>query len=322
MTPEIAAAIIDWRDEDNEVTPGGAEADYYASLQPPYLPRNGPLETVRELLMVRGISRELLLGNDPQQNGELETEEEIATAGRDTGWAGLFTVDSVSDNVNAAGQERVNIQTADERSLTAVRGLTPEIAKAIVAYRGQNRFESIADLLDVTAAPNQNQPDAGGNPASNPDQTQAPPFPNPASPNQPAAKPPGPKVISENLLEEIADDLTVQSGDTLPGLMNINTAGLEALVCLPGLDRQSAQAIISYRQSSGFFPNIAHLLRVQGVTRETFKQVAPRVTVRSETFRILSKGRVSSSGARQRIQEIVHVGLHRLITLSYREDDL
>ena len=57
MTPDIAAAIIDWRDEDNQVTPGGAEAEYYASLQPPYLPRNGPIQTIRELLMVRGITR-------------------------------------------------------------------------------------------------------------------------------------------------------------------------------------------------------------------------------------------------------------------------
>src|SRR5580692_5395993 len=39
MTTEIAAAIADWRDEDNDVTPGGAEAEYYLSLQPPYQPR-------------------------------------------------------------------------------------------------------------------------------------------------------------------------------------------------------------------------------------------------------------------------------------------
>ena len=121
---------------------------------------------------------------------------------------------------------------------------------------------------------------------------------------------------------DIADDLTVQSGENLPGLVNINTAGLATLVCLPGLNRPLAQAIISYRQSSGFFPNSAHLLKVQGMSRETFKQVASRVAARSETFRILSEGRVTSTGARQRIQEIVHIGLHSLTTLSYREDDL
>ena len=59
MTPEVAAAIVDWRDDDSTVTPGGAEAEYYASLQPPYLPRNAPFQTLRELLMVRGVSPEL-----------------------------------------------------------------------------------------------------------------------------------------------------------------------------------------------------------------------------------------------------------------------
>jgi len=50
--------------------------------------------------------------------------------------------------------------------------------------------------------------------------------------------------------------------------------------------------------------------------------VAPLIEARSETFRILSEGRIKSSGTRQRIQEIVHVGLHSLTTVSYREDDL
>src|SRR2546430_6105761 len=72
MTPDVAAAIIDWRDEDNAVTPGGAEADYYAVLEPPCLPRNGPLQTTRELLMVRGVSRELLLGESANQDGRSE----------------------------------------------------------------------------------------------------------------------------------------------------------------------------------------------------------------------------------------------------------
>jgi len=93
-------------------------------------------------------------------------------------------------------------------------------------------------------------------------------------------------------------------------------------MCLPGVDRQLAQAIISYRRSSGYFPNTAELLKVGGMTAAMFKQVAPLVTARSETFRILSEGRVNSTGARQRIQEIVHVGLDEVTTLGYREDNL
>ena len=54
------------------------------------------------------------------------------------------------------------------------------------------------------------------------------------------------------------------------------------------------------------------------MTRDIFKQIAPLVTVRSETYRIMSEGEVHSSGARQRIQVIVHVGLNDIDTLSCR----
>ena len=324
MTPDVAAAIIDWRDPDNQVTPGGAEAEYYLSLQPPYQPRNGPFQTVRELLMVRGVSPELLLGSDRHQNGMLGDLDESATESRaevqDMGWASLLTVDSTVDNVTATGQERVNVQSADEQALTGVRGITPETARAIVAYRGQHRFESIADLLDVTAPQNNRQSNA----ALNGGQGSAEAA-NPGSAGSGAAAngsgSSGRKVISPELLREIGDEVTIQEDSRLPGLVNINTASLEVLLCV-GFSRELAQALISYRQSNGFFPNTASVLQVPGMSTDLFKQVANRLTARSETFRILSEGRVSSSGVRQRIQEIVHMGLQSPLTLSYREDDL
>jgi len=239
----------------------------------------------------------------------------------DLGWAGLLTVDSSVNNVNAAGTDRINIQSADQAALTGVRGISTDIAKAIVAYRGQNRFNSIADLLDVVAAPNQNQ--QGQNQQGVPGGGAPPPGQqNPGGPSVPGTNPSGPKVIDENLLMDIADDLTADSASDSPGLINLNSASLEVLSCLPGLNRQLAQAIISFRQSNGFFPNVAWLLKVPGLNRGIFKQLAPRVTARSETFRILCEGRISSTGVRQRIQEIVRIGLRSVTTVSYREDDL
>ena len=273
------------------------------SLRPPYQPRGAPFETVRELLMVRGVTPDLLLGRDIHQNGLLDDlsddvagppKYEDSVSADDLGWAGIFTVDSSVKNVNAAGEDRVNIQTADESSLASVHGITRDIAQAIVEYRKKHRFQSIADLLDVTPPQNNGQ----ANDSS------------------------GSQVISEDLLMEIADDLTTTSDKTLPGAININTAGVDVLVCLPGIDRDLAQKIISYRQSSGFFANTAELLKVDGMTRDIFKQVAPLVTARSETFRILAEGRVKSTGVRQRIQAIVRVNLDGVKTLSYREDDL
>lgn len=315
MTPQIAAAIVDWRDSDNSVTPGGAEADYYASLQPPRLPRNGPFETLRELLMVRGVTPELLLGTDRHQNGHLGKagDSEDTDAGRafqardiDAGWAAVLTVHSSINNVSASGQERVNIRTADEGALTGIQGITPEIARAIIAYRGQNRFQTIADLLDVRAPQNQNSTNRVES----------------VRPGQSSNTSSGPLVINEDLFMDIADEVTVDSGPERPGVIDINTAGIDVLSCLPGIDRQLAQAILSYRQSSGFFPNVGWLLKVPGLTRDIFKGVVSLVSARSETYRILSEGTIGSTHVRQRIQTIVHVGLNDVTTLSWREDDL
>lgn len=317
MTPDVVASIIDWRDTDNSVTPNGAESEYYMSLQPPYLPANAPFETVRELLMVRGVTHQLLLGEDDNDNGLLDPEEDDGSESfppdnhdgvLDQGWAASLTVKSQVGNTDAAGQSRINVQSADENTLAAVPGLTTDIAKAIVASRNLNKIETLADLLEVSSPP----PNSGGQGAPNT-------ASNPPPPNNPPGQT-GPKVINEKLLMQIADQLTCVDGGDQSGLVNINTASAAVLTCLPGMDEEKARAVILYRQSAGYFPNIAHLLSVPGVNKQMFKSLAPRVTARSETFRILSEGSIGSSGVRQRIEVVVKLTSSDVETLSYRED--
>ena len=64
MTAEMAASIVAWRSPKTQVVPGGAQTEYYMSLKPPYQARNGPFQTMRELLMVRGVTPRLLLGTN------------------------------------------------------------------------------------------------------------------------------------------------------------------------------------------------------------------------------------------------------------------
>lgn len=305
LTPEVAAAIVNWRGGDSSTA--AAEAQYYAGLQPPYQPRLGPFQTLRELLMVRGVSPEDLLGRDRHLNGLLTAAEGNDFAfpgtvdGEDLGWAGNLTVASQVQNVNAAGEDRVNIQTADENSLTALRGITRQIAHAVVTYRGQHQFQSIADLLDVTPPANQSPS---------------------ADPGDSSGGQPGNQVVSENLFLDLADNVTIDRGQSQAGLINVNTASLDVLVCLPGVSRELAQAIISHRASGGYFDNIGGLLKLPEMSRDVFKQIAPLITTRSETYRILGEGRINSTGARQRIEAIVHIGLNSQQLLAWREDDL
>ncbi|MFH1476425.1 MAG: hypothetical protein ABIH24_02880 [Verrucomicrobiota bacterium] len=58
---DLAAAIIDWRDADDNETPGGAESSYYEFLTPPYCCKNGKFETMEELCLVKGMTPELFV---------------------------------------------------------------------------------------------------------------------------------------------------------------------------------------------------------------------------------------------------------------------
>ncbi len=65
MDVNIADAILDWLDPDDTPRENGAEVDYYAAQNPPYAPKNGPLDTIEELLLVRGVTPELLFEPTP-----------------------------------------------------------------------------------------------------------------------------------------------------------------------------------------------------------------------------------------------------------------
>jgi competence ComEA-like helix-hairpin-helix protein len=336
MRPEVAASIMDWRDGDNSAQPGGAERDYYASLKPPYIPRNGEFQTVRELLMVQGVEPDLLLGEDFNANGLLDPEENDGeeNAPRDNhngrleaGWSGLLCIKSAVANNSATGEPRVNVQTAGEAELTGVKGITSEIAKAIVAYRGRQKLENITDLMEVAPlAPERPQGNQGNQPGGGPGQRgpqqQAQPQQQ-GQPNRQNAGPVqtvGPKLISQDLFEDICDYVTVDNSTTLKGLLNINTASVAVLSCLNGLTEETARNIVNYRQSAGYFSSIAGLLKVDGITRDIFKQIAPRITARSENFRIVSEGRVTSTGARERIEVVVKLSGKYMDTIYYREN--
>jgi general secretion pathway protein K len=55
VSPALVPAIVDWIDPDSIESPGGAESDYYLRLIPPYEPRNGPMPTIGDLRMIRGV---------------------------------------------------------------------------------------------------------------------------------------------------------------------------------------------------------------------------------------------------------------------------
>ena len=56
---DIANSIVDWRDIDVVVSPGGAENSYYENLDLPYPCKNGSFQIPEELLLVKGMTPEI-----------------------------------------------------------------------------------------------------------------------------------------------------------------------------------------------------------------------------------------------------------------------
>lgn len=64
-----------------------------------------------------------------------------------------------------------------------------------------------------------------------------------------------------------------------PDLVNVNTAGLEELVTLPGIGEAYARRLIEYRKKHGPFERLEDLLNVRGIGDRTLERIRSRVTV-------------------------------------------
>ncbi len=124
MTTELAAAIVDWRDANDDVTQGGAESETYLRLTPPYRCKNTNFESVAELRLVSGVTMQALFGDDANLNGLLDQNEndgDVSTPidnrdGRlDPGLLEYFTVytqhPSTLTNVNQPQQLQALLQS-------------------------------------------------------------------------------------------------------------------------------------------------------------------------------------------------------------------
>ncbi len=97
--------------------------------------------------------------------------------------------------------------------------------------------------------------------------------------------------LAKEKVAQLYDRLTTSDATDLPGLVNINTAPVEALEAVPGLDADTAQAIVAARTAQGTpFSDVGALLSVDGVSDTAFEQAAGLLTTRSTTYHVASTG--------------------------------
>jgi len=136
IDPTLVGALVDWVDTDDMPTgSGGAENNYYRTLEKPYIARNGPLETVGELRLVRGFTDEVLLKLGARRVGGIV---DPATNLYLTALA-----------LPQGGGWRVNLNTAPPAILMSLTQEVGQFADAIVQLRTQHRIENITDLQQL-----------------------------------------------------------------------------------------------------------------------------------------------------------------------------
>ncbi|OYW15918.1 MAG: hypothetical protein B7Z55_14555, partial [Planctomycetales bacterium 12-60-4] len=146
MTEEIADAIRDWIDADDTTRENGAESDYYESQSLGYGAKNGPLETIDELLLVRDVTPELLYGEDANRNGLLDPNENDGNASPpydnadgvlQLGWIAYLTTVSREANLRADGTAKIDVNNGILSDLydQLEEEFDEDVAKFIIAFR-------------------------------------------------------------------------------------------------------------------------------------------------------------------------------------------
>jgi general secretion pathway protein K len=124
LWPTLIDSFEDWVDPNDLPMRDGAETeDYYDSLTPPYRARNGKVDTVRELLLVKGFREAILSGG--VLNPEDPPERRRVLSG-------------IQDMLTTYGDGKVNVNAAEVRVLMTLPEVDELVANAIVEERGRS----------------------------------------------------------------------------------------------------------------------------------------------------------------------------------------
>ena len=250
MTLELAYNIMAWENTNTANSYGGAESDTYQRLQPPYLCKNAPFETVDELRLIYQMDVDVLYGEDANLNGALDPNENdgdvLPPSDNSDGRLGpgileYVTVYSHLPATQTNGQPLVNVANG-------VAGLQTNL----VALFGQSRAAQIVARV-------------GGAALNGPLQFY---------------------MASGMTAAEFQQIEPIIRGPNTNGLININTASAAVLQCLPGMDTNQATQLVSYRQSIQSDPNNQNTIAwvTQVLQPQTLALISPYITGRTYQF--------------------------------------
>jgi len=258
MTPQIAAAIMDWRDSDSTVSTDGAEDETYGRLTTPYKTKNAVFESVEELRLVAGMTKDILYGEDANLNGILDANENDADDSA--------PYDNRDGRLDPGLMEYFTAYSREPASGTNVNS-QQNVQALLVDTLGQSRTTEIIRQLFPSRPPG-----PGGGAAAA------------------GARPVGSVLefylrsgMTEDEFAQVADSVTATTNSFTDGLVNVNTAKEPVLECIPGIGVDFASQMVSYRESNP--SKLATVAWVADVIGETNALTAgPYITTRSYQY--------------------------------------
>jgi DNA uptake protein ComE-like DNA-binding protein len=337
MTEYMADAILDWIDEDDEPREFGAEADYYSALEPAYAPKNGPLDTIEELLLVRDVTPWLLFGADANRNGYVDGAEpdpqmigdvDNSDGSMTSGWAAYLTLNSKESNLNPEGEKKIDLNQDNLKELydALTKVFDEKWATFIIGYRqngptdkqpapsaptgkpkldgkGENTFTTILDLIGPNVQVEFEDQDKPVSIET--------PFPNDP-------------ISMASYLPKLMDNVAVNAEETIPGRININQASRTVLLGIPGMTSNVADQIIGSRVPDpvGADPDQLYetwILSSGIVTLEEMKQMMPYVCGGGSILRAQIIGYFDDGGPSARIEVILDATNHPPSVVFWRD---
>ncbi len=132
IDPTLVGGIKDWIDADDIPSgSGGAESSYYRGLEKPYRARNGAMETIAELRLIKGVTEEVWLKLGARRIGGIidpTTNLYLTALPSQGGW-------------------KVNVNTAPAAILNSLTFEVGQFGDIIVQQRAQSRITKIKNDL-------------------------------------------------------------------------------------------------------------------------------------------------------------------------------
>jgi DNA uptake protein ComE-like DNA-binding protein len=342
MTNDVADAILDWIDSDDNPRQYGAEAEYYLALPQPYRPANGFLTSLDDLLLVRGVTPAFLYGEDLNRNGIMDPGEDLNGDGYfDRGWSAYLTIYSAERNVQMDGTLRINVNQQNLPQLfQQLQGLYGDpTAQFVVAYRMNGPSSAASNTRGRSGGSGSSSSSSSSAAAGNTVQLGGMSVPTTSTSSHAVTSlyqffgkqvtatingskktltSPWSSSVSSmsQYLPDLLDKLTLVDDSFLQGRINVNQAPFEVLMGVPNMTEDLARQIVaaqslgaaSSASGSAQSPRATTAwLIVEGLVSSaaTMAQLDPYITAHGAVYRAQSIGYFDEGGPFVRLEAVI-----------------